>query len=448
MRALVLVAMAALLLAAPARAATLWPQPEQYDAALRYHPHAHLLGGRERIAFRNTGPSTLRSVWLRVWPNGYGSCSRRWARVTVLAGGRAAGWRVGCTALRVRLRAAVDPGAAGAVKLRLRVKVPPRPDRFGRDRHTVFLGNALPLLAVEDAHGPALEPYTNLGDPFYSLSSRWSVRLDMPARLRAATTGVAHGRRTRVGGGYSRMRIAASHARDFAIVIGAFAVDTTVTSDGVRLRRFRPRGTTPRWRRGRLVRRWARTAVEKYGSWYGPVGWREIDMAPAPGRLGADGFGMEFPGLVLGDTPGTITHELAHQWWYGMVGNDEWRSPWLDESFAEFSALRLPLGTGGVGCHGRRVRRFGHDRLTSSMRHWDAVGVKRFFYTVYRAGPCALRSLQSDWGFGKMTAFLRSYATAHRFGVVTTADFVAALRAAAPGGYDVDAFLKRARIAP
>src|SRR3954453_22036232 len=96
-RTLVLVAMAALLVAAPARAATLWPQPEQYDTALRYHPHAHLLSGRARSAFRNNGPSTLGAVGARVWPTGYGSCSRRWARVTVLAGGRAAGWRVGCT---------------------------------------------------------------------------------------------------------------------------------------------------------------------------------------------------------------------------------------------------------------------------------------------------------------------------------------------------------------
>jgi hypothetical protein len=32
--------------------------------------------------------------------------------------------------------------------------------------------------------------------------------------------------------------------------------------------------------------------------------------------------------------------------------------------------------------------------------------------------------------------------------VVTTAGFVAALRAAAPPGYDVDAYLRRARIEP
>jgi hypothetical protein len=47
-----------------------------------------------------------------------------------------------------------------------------------------------------------------------------------------------------------------------------------------------------------------------------------------------------------------------------------------------------------------------------------------------------------------MTAFLRSYVDAHRWGVVTKGDFVSALRAAAPPGYDVDAVLRRGRIEP
>ena len=40
-----------------------------------------------------------------------------------------------------------------------------------------------------------------------------------------------------------------------------------------------------------------------------------------------------------------------------------------------------------------------------------------------------------------MTSFLRGYVGAHRLGVTTTADFIAALRSAAPAGFDVDAFL-------
>lgn len=34
-----------------------------------------------------------------------------------------------------------------------------------------------------------------------------------------------------------------------------------------------------------------------------------------------------------------IVHETAHQWWYSLVGNDEYTNPWLDEALTEFSTL-------------------------------------------------------------------------------------------------------------
>src|SRR5205085_810999 len=64
-----------------------------------------------------------------------------------------------------------------------------------------------------------------------------------------------------------------------------------------------------------------------------------------------DGEGMEYPGIVFVEmTPGSaygrswahtaalLAHELAHQWFYGIVGNNQWREPWLDESFATFAS--------------------------------------------------------------------------------------------------------------
>jgi aminopeptidase N len=186
----------------------------------------------------------------------------------------------------------------------------------------------------------------------------------------------------------------------------------------------------------------ARAAVEQFSAWYGDPGETEIDLVPSPFP-----GGMEYPGLVLtSDIPRVITHELAHQWWYALVGNNQWRSPWLDESFAEFSARRLPTALSG-----RDGPRCKHDHpvkgpLTASMGHWESAR-GNYFNTVYFGGACALRSLEMDIGAEAMTTFLRSYADAHRFGIVTRGDFVAALRAAAPAGYDVDAFLRRARIA-
>jgi len=63
--------------------------------------------------------------------------------------------------------------------------------------------------------------------------------------------------------------------------------------------------------------------------------------------------GMEFDGLVFlspglfpyytGDAKDYLTaittHETAHQWWYGRVGNDQAMDPWLDEAFAAYSEL-------------------------------------------------------------------------------------------------------------
>ncbi len=57
--------------------------------------------------------------------------------------------------------------------------------------------------------------------------------------------------------------------------------------------------------------------------------------------------GMEYAGLIeLGfqlyrehanEMENRVAHEVAHQWWYNMVGNDAVNAPWLDEGLAEFS---------------------------------------------------------------------------------------------------------------
>jgi hypothetical protein len=434
--------------AAPASAASaLWPQPTRYGAQLRWDAHSNVLSGSEQIAFVNDGPSALSSVWLRVWPNGYGSCSHPWARLRSARGGRLVERRAGCTAVRMRLTRPVAAGAAGLVAVRLQVKVPQLSDRFGRDHGIVYLGNALPLLDVQEPAGPTLEPYSAIGDPFYSLVARWSVRLDVPRPLVAATTGDVK-RSVSLPHGYRRLQLDATHARDFAIVLGRFAVDSSVTSGGVRLRHYRAAGESRSASLAAL--KVARAAVETFSSWYGSPGLGSIDLVPGPGAFGGFGSGMEYPGLVLtSDEPQVVAHELAHQWWYSLVGDDQWLSPWLDESFAEFSSRRLPQSVvpdDGLKCDlSNPVRPFGGALLTESMHHWDAAS-DAYYSEVYLGGTCALRSLEHDLGKDAMTAFLRSYVAAHRWGVVTTADFVAALRAAAPPGYDVDAFLRRARI--
>ena len=59
---------------------------------------------------------------------------------------------------------------------------------------------------------------------------------------------------------------------------------------------------------------------------------------------------MEYPNLVYIDynrfsqsniiiLEYIIAHEIAHQWWYGIIGNDQINSPWIDEALTEYSTI-------------------------------------------------------------------------------------------------------------
>jgi hypothetical protein len=94
----------------------------------------------------------------------------------------------------------------------------------------------------------------------------------------------------------------------------------------------------------------ASRAVKLFGVLYGPYPYRTLRIV-ATGRQ----QGQEYSGMVgIGTTiyqgyPGrggkhdliaTTVHEVAHQWWFNVVGNDQIRTPWLDESFARYGELR------------------------------------------------------------------------------------------------------------
>ncbi|MDH3743695.1 MAG: M1 family metallopeptidase [Acidobacteriota bacterium] len=93
-----------------------------------------------------------------------------------------------------------------------------------------------------------------------------------------------------------------------------------------------------------------RAALELYGSWYGPYPYGHITVIdPA---YGSGAGGMEYPTLFTcgtrwinpfgaGSPEGVTIHEAGHQFWYGIVGNDEFNHAWIDEGLNSFSDARV-----------------------------------------------------------------------------------------------------------
>ena len=416
--------------------------PEAYRLDLRYEDRgAGVLSGTERIEFVNRGPAALTSVWLRLWANGPDSCRPRRIRVEIDA--PATSGRRRCTALEVRLAAPVAPGGTGTISLRFEVRGRRKADRFGRVRGTVLLGNVIPVLAVRDQRGLHLEPYAKQGESFYSLTARWEAVLRLPASLRAATTGTTLAEGT--GGGERMLRVISEQARDFALAVGRFRV-VQAGEGAVRVRVFA--GRRVRGSRGSL--RIARRALRLLSHRLGPYDSTELDVVLVRGGLGA-GIGMEYPELVFSiPVADVITHEVAHQWWYGLVGNNQYLEPWLDESFAQYSHERLHPRTNF--CLPRNPyllvapwRR--HIALDSTMGLFERSRPAAVGEVVYYAGSCALQRLERDLGRDRMTAFLRLLQTRFRHGVMTRSDVLAAIRQVAPR-YRLRRWLRVAHLAP
>jgi hypothetical protein len=420
-------------------AAPRWPDQARYTLDLAYDARRFTLSGTEQIAFRNASAAPLPAVWLRVWANAFGGCAVSRARVTIRGGGTLGARRRDCTALELRLARPLAPGARGEVALQIRVTAPTRPDRFGRFHGAGYFGNAIPILAVADRRGFQLPPYTFAGESFYSLTSSWRVRLRAPAGLVVASTGTQAGPAR--GGAVT---LVAPRARDFMLVVGRFSV-RTAPAGPVRLRRFSIPGTP-----ASAVRRTLRIAalsMRRYAAWYGPYDRPEVDLVEGPGEVARGGIAMEYPELVLTPAePTAIAHELAHQWFYSIVGDDQWSEPWLDESFAEFSAARLPpreVPNRLRDCH---VPDASGTPLDANMARMTRVG-GRYVRVVYIGGACTLRALQRALGAARFDAFMRGLVATHRDGVDTTAEFDAAIRAADPGNATVQRLLTRTGLA-
>ncbi|WP_030056842.1 MULTISPECIES: M1 family aminopeptidase [Streptomyces] len=392
--------------------------------------------GHESVTFTNASPTALNEVYLRLWDNWHGSCPSTPITVTNVTGGTPAPLSVNCTALKVTLPAPLAQGQSGTVGFDLGITVPSGSDRFGHDGAFNFLGNALPVLAIRDAAGWHLDPYTNNGESFYSVAADFTVTLDHPTGLLVPATGTSVD--TPGTAGRTVTKATASKVRDFAWGAGPFTVISGTSQAGVKVNVYSVAGISAADAKSMLST--ATSAVDAHAQRFGAYPYGELDAVIDNSFWFG---GMEYPGFVLDLVSTTaLTHEIGHQWWYGIVGDDEYNGPWLDEAFTDY-ATDLALGKTGNGCWNSVSWASSAEKITNSMAYWDANS-SRYSTVVYGYGKCALHDLRRTIGDTAMTTLLRSYAQAHWYGVSTTPEFKAAAQAATT--VDLTSFWSQHRI--
>ena len=143
-------------------------------------------------------------------------------------------------------------------------------------------------------------------------------------------------------------------------------------------------------------------------------------------EVGADGgFSMEYPAAIhltrtkVVDTY-VLYHEVAHQWFYAQLGNDQQREPWLDEAFADFTARYL-MGSGRRDqCSTRPVDSPVFAWPAGPTTGGDWLSCDGYFHTVFYKGSEFIYAIRAAMGDAAFFAALREHIAENRFGTSTT----------------------------
>jgi leukotriene-A4 hydrolase len=179
---------------------------------------------------------------------------------------------------------------------------------------------------------------------------------------------------------------------------------------------------------------------------YGPYRWGRYDMIVLPPAFPYGG--MENPTLtfltptfIAGDKSlnGVVAHELAHSWSGNLVTNAVWPDSWLNEGFTSYFENRIMESLYGKARASQEEALSWADMESAfkelganapgTRLHDDSDSEDGASGIVYDKGALFLRTIERTVGRERFDAYLRSYFDRHAFQPMTSARFLADLRA-------------------
>jgi hypothetical protein len=298
-------------------------------------------------------------------------------------------------------------------------------DRFGVDDQASWWGSGAPLLAWEPGVGWAEDPFVALsGETASSPVADTVVTVSAPEDLTVLMTG-ARAEPSAPRDGRRTWTSQEPVARDVAVAAGSFTTTDVTTPGGTRVTTgVLPGAEVP----GDELSAWTTTAIADLESLLGPFPYRTLTVALLPDH----GGGIEYPSMIYEASPSraVLVHEVAHMWFYGMVGNSQFRDPWLDEAFASWAEAVVDPGSGLV----RQAALSLPGPVGAAMDEYE--NDDRYFRLVYDKGAAALLAAQRAVGPTAFDAAIRCYLDATAWRIATPTDVYRAL-ADLPDALDV-----------
>jgi hypothetical protein len=414
--------------------------PAQIDLSARYDHASRSLEVSQRILYTNSIPESLAELVLLVEPNRYPGAFQL-VRLTWGDGGSVENYTLAGNRLSIPLPQPLPPGEGAGLDIEYSLTLPPIPEDSIEYKPVPF-GYTFRQVNLVDWY-LFLPPYRpGVGwlahDPWffgehqvYDLAD-YTVEIEVggsPEPLVLAASSLPDSQQ---GNSY---RYVLESARSFALSISPYyqvytqqVGDTTVLSYGL-----------PYFEAGaQAALQYTAEALEVYNELFGAYPRNSLSVVVADFLDGMEydglyflsrGFYNIYDGTPAGYLAIIAVHETAHQWWYGLVGNDQALEPWLDEALCTYAELLYYENV-----HPELLDWWWDYRVNfyepSGMVNgavYDYPGFRPYRDAVYLQGARFLEALRQRMGDAAFFLFIKDYAARMAGKQSTAGDFFAIL---------------------
>jgi Peptidase family M1 domain len=381
----------------------------------------------ETIKYTNQTGVALNDLVLAVEPNLKGG----FVLENILLDGSSPSHDLSGHRLTVHLPQPLAPNAQAVLAMRFRISIPPKAKEhpYGYDVDQVNLTDWYPFV-VPYKDGWVLHDAWSLGEHLVYDSADFEVNIKTTQTgIVIAASGISE-----PNGEWTRYRLAGG--RTFAVSASDQFLSVDATAGGATIRSHYYPGYE---NQGLAILNAAVRAIGLFETEFAAFPYGSLSIVQADLNDGQEFDGLvflgtkfynEYDGSARSNLVAIGVHEIAHQWWFGLVGSDQALEPWLDEAMSIYSEAlfyKYIYPNSSDWWWNFRVNYFGPTGYVDSTIY-EAPSFRAYVNASYLNGANFLEALHYRMGDDAFFHFLQDYASRYSRGHATGYDFFAVAR--------------------
>ncbi|WMT38824.1 M1 family metallopeptidase [Paenibacillus sp. D2_2] len=317
-------------------------------------------------------------------------------------------------ALTVTLGQGLKPGESVTLQLEFDVKIPYGSERLSYYKDIINGAHWFPALAVYDEanHQWNKTPYSTTFETDYYTSSDFEVHFNVPDKYQVLMPGTMTTQQEKEAG-RKIVSTVANNTREFVFFASPNYKVDSVTRDGLTVEYYYFDNAPDKKKVIDQYIDQAFKVIQFFNEKYGKYPYPEFRIAESY----VEGVAVEFSRVIQMGLKGSnadaahddvFVHEIAHQWFHSLIGNNSETESFLDEGFADFSKVYFTEKQGD-SMNGFKLLQYDDSSFDEPIASTNKEVGDNANPVYYGKGRQAIYQLYRLAGEDKFDAFMQEY---------------------------------------